>query len=112
VGVLIIYDIMLAHRLLQCPCVYTDNKKTDSNSCTAVLAVYLLLFSDSLYLHSPSTASEARYNSCACIDMDMLPLVATWAEFQNSVVYYATDQCRMTGSINAEGGHSESEHPL
>ena len=36
-------------------------------------------------------------------------LVATWAEFQHSVVYYTTDQCRKTleACINAEGGHSE-----
>ena len=36
-------------------------------------------------------------------------LVATWAEFQHSVVYYATDQCwkRLEACINAEGGHSE-----
>jgi len=33
----------------------------------------------------------------------------TWAEFQHSVVYYATDQCqkRLEACINAEGGHSE-----
>ena len=36
-------------------------------------------------------------------------LVATWAECQHSVVYYATDQCRkrLEACINAEGGHSE-----
>ena len=36
-------------------------------------------------------------------------LVATWAEFQHSVVYYTTDQClkRLEACINAEGGHSE-----
>ena len=36
-------------------------------------------------------------------------LVVTWAEFQHSVVYYATDQCgkRLEACINAEGGHSE-----
>ena len=36
-------------------------------------------------------------------------LVATWAEFQHSVVYYATDQCRkrLEACINAEGGQSE-----
>jgi len=45
--------------------------------------------------------------------MDMLRLeaavFATWAEFQHSVVYYATDQCRKTleACTNAEGGHSE-----
>jgi len=35
--------------------------------------------------------------------------VATWAEFQHSVVYYATDQCqkRLEARINAEGGHAE-----
>jgi len=36
-------------------------------------------------------------------------LIARWAEFQHSVVYYATDQCqkRLEACINAEGGHSE-----
>jgi len=36
-------------------------------------------------------------------------LVATWAEFQHSLVYYATDQCRkkLEACINAERGHSE-----
>jgi len=36
-------------------------------------------------------------------------LVATWAEFQHSVMYYATEQCRkrLEACINAEGGHSE-----
>jgi len=36
-------------------------------------------------------------------------LVAIWAEFQHSVVYYATDQCRkrLEACTNAEGGHSE-----
>jgi len=35
-------------------------KKTNGNCCTAALAVYLLLFSVSYYLHSLSTASGAR----------------------------------------------------
>ena len=36
-------------------------------------------------------------------------LVATWAEFQHSVLYYATDQCRkrLKACINADSGHSE-----
>jgi len=36
-------------------------------------------------------------------------LVATWAEFQHSVVYYVTEQCRkrLEACINAKGGHSE-----
>ena len=36
-------------------------------------------------------------------------LVATWAEFQHSVVYCAHDQCqkRLEAYTNAEGGHSE-----
>jgi len=51
-------------------------KKTSSDCCSADLAVYLLLFSASDYLHSPSTASGARYTRSACIDMDMLRLAA------------------------------------
>ena len=57
-----------------------SHKKTNSNCCTAALAVYLLLFSASYYLHSPSTASGARYRRSACIDVDVLRLaaVACW----------------------------------
>jgi len=47
-------------------------KKTNSNCCTAAVAVYLLLFSASYYLHSHSTAAGARYRRSTCIDMDML----------------------------------------
>ena len=43
-----------------------SQNKTNSNCCTAALAVYLLLFNASCYLHSPSTASEARYRRSAC----------------------------------------------
>ena len=74
-------------------------KKTSSNCCSAALAVYLLLFSASYYLHSPSTTFGACYRRSASIDMDVLRLaaaaciVATWAEFRHSVVYYATEQC-------------------
>jgi len=35
------------------------------NCCTAALAVYLLLFSASYYLHRPCTASGARYRKTA-----------------------------------------------
>jgi len=54
------------------------HKKTNSNFCTAALTVYVLLFSASYYLHSPSTASGARYRRSACIDMDMLRLAAAF----------------------------------
>ena len=47
---------------------------TNSKCCTAALAVYLLLFNASYYLHSPSTASGARYRRGVCIDMDILRL--------------------------------------
>jgi len=51
-------------------------KKTSSNCCSTAIAVYLLLFSASYYLHNPSTASGARYRKSACNDMDVLRLVA------------------------------------
>ena len=51
-----------------------SQKKTNSNCRTAALAVYLLLFSASYCLHSPSTASGARYKKSTCTDMDMLTL--------------------------------------
>ena len=102
-----------------------EKKKTNSNCCTAALAVYLLLFRANYYLHSPSTASGARYRRSTCTDMDMLRLAAAaccdkgWiitnqshstphcAEAQSGVlcdwlVLKKTEAC-----INAEGGHSE-----
>ena len=51
-------------------------KKTNSKRCTAAFAVYLLLLSASYYLHSPRTASGARYRKSACIDADVLRLAA------------------------------------
>ena len=63
------------------------SSEENSNSCTAALAVYLLLFNASYYPHSPNTASGAHYRRSACIDMDMLRLAA---EFQHSEVYYVT----------------------
>jgi len=50
--------------------------KTSSNCCTAALDVYLMLFSAFYYLHSPNTASEARYRRSACTDTDVLRLAA------------------------------------
>ena len=53
-------------------------QETSNNCCSAALAVYVLLFSASYYLHSPSrpTASGARYRRSVCIDMDVLRLAA------------------------------------
>jgi len=65
-------------------------KNTNSNSCTAALAVYLLLFSASYYLHSASTASGARYRRSACTYMGMLRLAAA--------------ACCDTGWISAQRG--------
>ena len=67
-------------------------KKANSNCCTAALAVYLLLFSASYYLHSPSTASGACYIRSTCIDVDVLRLQAAafcdmgWISAQHGVL--------------------------
>jgi len=50
--------------------IYVTSEENFSNCCTAALAVYLLLFSVSYYLHSPGTASGACYRRRACIDME------------------------------------------
>jgi len=45
--------------------------KTSSNCCSSALAVYLLLFSASYYMHSPSTASGAatkKRNACGPVE--------------------------------------------
>jgi len=89
-------------------------KKTSSNCCSTALAVYLLLFSASYYLHSPCTAPEPRCRRSACIDMDMLMLATAaccdmgWISVQRGVLY-VIKQCRkrLEACINAEGGHSE-----
>jgi len=94
-----------------------QNKK-NCNCCTAALAVYLPLFSASYYLHSPIVlracylrlghATGARVLIRTCCSLQQW-LVETWAAFQHSVVYYATDQCRkrLEACTNAECGHSE-----
>ena len=91
---------------------YLHQKKTNSNCCTAALAVYLLLFTASYYLHSPSTASGAE-EECMYwyrhVEAYSSGLLRHWAEFQYNVVYYATDHCwkRLEACTNAEGGHSK-----
>jgi len=85
-------------------------KKTNSNCCTAALTVYLLLFSTSYYLHSPSsTASRARCRRSTCIDTGILRLAAAaccdmgWISAQRGVLCdWSVEAC-----INTEGGHSE-----
>ena len=85
--------LFIHFRLLTLP-----QKKTNSKCCTTALAVYLLLFSASYYLHCPRPASGAHYKRSACIDMDMLQLVGCGSSLLrhglnfSSVVYYATDQ--------------------
>ena len=54
--------------MIYCRLFTLPQKKTNSNCCTAALVVYILLFSASYYLYSPSTASGARYRRWACID--------------------------------------------
>jgi len=89
-------------------------KKTNSNCCTAALDVYLLLFSASYYLHSPSTASGACYRRNACIDTDKLRLVAAaccdmgWISAQHGVLCDWSVSKKDWEHINAEGGHSEN----
>jgi len=80
-----------------------------------VLQLYscLFSFSASYYLYRPysrGTPQEERvywYGHVEACGSGLI--VATWAEFQHSVVSYATDQCRKRPEtcINAEGGHSE-----
>ena len=88
-------------------------KKTHSSCCTAALAVYLLLFSASYYLHSLSTASGTRYRRSTCIDMDMLRLVVAdccytgWISAQRAVLCDWPVSERLEAWINGEGGHSE-----
>ena len=86
-------------------------KKTSSNCCTAAIAVYLLLFSASYYLHSPSTASGACYRRSTCIDMLRLVAAACcdmgWISAERGVLCNWSVSKRLEACINAEGGHSE-----
>jgi len=61
----VIFSILLLvyFRLFTLP-----QKKTNSNCCTAALAVNLLLFSASYYLHSPSTV-DVFWNSVVSISL-------------------------------------------
>jgi len=45
-----------------------ESFRGDNYCCTAALAVYLLLFSASYYLHILSTTTGARYRRSVCID--------------------------------------------
>jgi len=72
--------------------------------CCLVLPVICI----ALVLHLGHATGGARVLIRTCWSLRQR-LVATWAEFQHSVVYYATDHVkkRLEACINAEGGHSE-----
>jgi len=72
----VIFNIIIHIHVLYIIYVTSEETNSDCCTCTAALAVNLLLFSASYYLHSSSTASEARYRKSTCIDMDMLRLPA------------------------------------
>ena len=48
--------------------IYVISEENELQLLYCSLAVYLLLFSASYYLHSPITASDARYRRSACIE--------------------------------------------
>jgi len=85
-------------------------KKTNSICCIAALAVHLLLFGASYYLHSPSTASGARYRRSSCVDV-----AACSSGLLRHGQNFSTAWCsmrlisveRLEECINPEGGHSE-----
>jgi len=91
-------------------------KKTNSNCCTAVLAVYLLLFSVSYSMHSPIAAYGARYRRNACIEYQSairsscgscllrhgLNFSRTWCMMQ-----LISGEKRLEACVHGEGGHFE-----
>ena len=88
-------------------------KKTNSSCCTAALAVYLLLFSASYYLHSPmycvwGTLQEERmywYGHVEACDSSLL-----WHGLNFSTAWCTVrPKCpkRLEACFNAERGHSE-----
>ena len=80
-------------------------KKTNSNCCTAALAAYILSFSASYYLHSPSTAPGTHYRRSAWTCWGLRQrLVAACAEFQHSDWLVSK---RLEACISTEGGHCE-----
>ena len=99
--------LFIHFRLLTLP-----QKKTNSN-CS--FAVYLLWFGASYLSAQPyyrvwGTLQEERMCGVPVRDMDELlqRLVATWAEFQQSVVYDAIDQWQRLGAcIDVERCHFE-----
>ena len=84
--------------------IYVSSEENKQQLMYCSIAVYLLLFG---YLHLGHATGGTRLLIWTC--WGLRRLVVIWAEFQRSVVYYATDQCRKTleACINAEGGHSE-----
>jgi len=87
-------------------------KKTNSNCCTAALAVYLLLFSLPIICIDLGRLGHATRGACvliwACWGL-WQRLVATWAKFQNSLNHLVSGQCRkrLEACINTEASHSE-----
>ena len=90
--------------------IYVLQKKTNSSCCTAALAVYLLLLLPiiciALVLRLGHATGGARVLIRTCWNL-LQWLLATWAEFQHSVVYYATNQCLKRLEACNAGGHSE-----
>jgi len=90
----VIFQHYYSYSLLQI--IYVTSEENNSNYCTTALAVYLLLFNVpiiciALLLSLGHATGGARVLIWTCKDLRQR-LVATWAEFQHSVVYYATDQ--------------------
>ena len=79
-----------------------------SFSCLLICCLVLPITCIALVLRLGHATEGARLLIRTCWGLRQR-LVATWAEFQHSVVYYATDQCRkrLEACINADSGHSE-----
>ena len=89
-------------------------KKTSSNCCSAALAVYLLLFSASYFLHSPyycvwGTLQEERVYWYGHLEACSSGLLRHGLNFSTAwcTTWLNSVEKRLEACINAERGHSE-----
>jgi len=87
--------------------IYGTSEETNSNCCTAAVAVYFWLVLPIICI-ATGTLQEKRMYWYGQVEACGSGLLQHWAEFQHCMVYYAT---KLEACINAEGC-CHSEHLL
>jgi len=99
--------------VLQIICVVSEENELQLLYCG--LAVYFVLFSAFCYLHSPITASGARYRRSACIEYQSTIRTSCGSGLLRHGLHFNRTWCtmrlisveRLEAYIHAEGGHFE-----